>query len=235
MLSKIHSDQIYIGDYGWHTGRFHFSFGEYNDPENIHFGDLIAFNDFVVKPGAGFETHPHSEIEIISYCLEGELTHVDSMGHINSISRGDMQYTCAGSGITHSETNNSSAGALRFIQIWIQPNAGKLPPRYISNQFTKGDRLNKLLQITSGQELNELIQVNQDTNIYVTEIEAGRQIQKGLIPTRLIYLACLEGSLRINDLSLQAGDAVKIWDEAELNLMAIEDNHSIIIEMAARK
>jgi quercetin 2,3-dioxygenase len=76
MLSKILSEHMYLGDYGWHTGRFHFSFGDYDDPENAHFGELIAFNDFVVKPGFGFETHPHKEIEIISYCLKGELTHV---------------------------------------------------------------------------------------------------------------------------------------------------------------
>ena len=234
MLSKILSDQIYLGDFGWHTARFHFSFGDYDDPENRQFGDLIAFNDFVVKPGSGFETHPHSEIEIISYCIEGELTHVDSMGNVNTIKSGDMQYTCAGSGIIHSETNNSPATALRFVPIWIQPNAVRLPPHYVSNHFTKKDRLNKLLRIASGQKMNDLIQVNQDTNIFVSEIEAGRQIQAELLPDRLFYLACLEGSLRLNNLSLKEGDALKIWDEAALNLIAIQDSHLIIVEIPGR-
>ena len=231
MLSKILSDHIYLGDYGWHTGRFHFSFGDYEDPENTHFGDLIAFNDFVVKPASGFETHPHSEIEIISYCVEGELTHADSMGNMSMIKRGGMQYTCAGSGITHSEINNSPAGALRFVQIWIQPNAGRLSPRYGSNHFSREERQNKLLRIASGQELKDVIQVNQDTNIFVSEIEAGRRVQAQLLPTRLFYLACLEGSLKINGLNLEEGDAVKIWDETLLNLMAVEDSHSLIVEM----
>jgi len=233
MLSKILSDHIYLGDFGWHTGRFHFSFGDYNDLGNSHFGDLIAFNDFVVKPGSGFETHPHREIEIISYCVEGELTHADRMGNTNTIKRGNMQYTCAGSGITHSETNNSPVNALRFVQIWIQPNAGMLPPRYVSKTFAREDRLNKLLQIVSGQKLEDVIQVNQDVNIFVLELEAGRQIQVRQLPARLFYLACLEGSLRINDLSLQEGDAVKVWGESTLNLQAIEDCHSIIVEIVS--
>jgi quercetin 2,3-dioxygenase len=232
MLSKILSDHIYIGDFGWHTGRFHFSFGDYDDPENSHFGNLIAFNDFVVKPGFGFKTHPHSEIEIISYCVEGELIHADSMGNINTIKRGDMQYACAGSGITHSETNNSPDRALRFVQIWIKPNAGSLPPCYVSNHFTREDRLNKILRIASGQKMNDLPQVNQDTNIFASEIDAGKQILAELLSTHLVYLACLEGSLRVNDFTLQEGDALKIRDEAALNLEAITDSHSIIVEIS---
>ena len=232
MLSKILSNKIYIGDFGWHTGRFHFSFGDYNDPENSHFGNLIAFNEFAVKPGSGFETHPHSEMEIISYCVEGVLTHTDSMGNTNSIARGDMQFTCAGSGITHSEKNNSPARTLRFVQIWIQPKAVKLPPRYVSCHYTREDRLNKLLLIASGQKFDGVIQVNQETNIFVFEIEAGKQIQVEQLPAHLFYLACLEGSLRINGLSLQAGDAVKIRDETALIMSAIEDCHSIIVEIS---
>jgi len=228
MLSKIFSDNIYLGEYGWHTGRFHFSFGDYEDPGNSHFGDLIAFNDFVVKPGSGFETHPHREIEIISYCMEGELTHSDSMGNTNTIRRGDMQYTCAGSGITHCEMNNSPARALRFVQIWIRPNAERLPPFYISKAFTREDRLNKILQIASGKKLENGIQINQDMDIYVSEIEAGRHVQAGQISTHLLYLSCLEGSLRINDLFLHEGDAVKVQDETALNLTAIENCHLIV-------
>ena len=107
MLSKVPARQIYLGDYGWHVGRFHFSFADYEDPENTSFGDLITFNDFILQPGSGFETHSHQEIEIISYCVDGELVHEDSLGNKEIIKRGEMQYTCAGSGITHSERNYS--------------------------------------------------------------------------------------------------------------------------------
>lgn len=235
MLSKILSEHMYLGDFGWHTGRFHFTFGDYDDPENHHFGKLIAFNDFVVKPGFGFETHPHKEIEIISYCLKGELTHADNMGNLNKIKRGDMQYTSAGSGITHSETNKSPATPLRFVQIWIQPNEAGLTPRYVSNHFTKKDRLNKLLQIASGKKSDAMVQVNQDTNIYVSEIQAGRRVRAVLLPNHYFYLVCLEGSLGINGLTLQEGDAVKAWDEARLDLKAVKDCHSIIVEIPTEK
>jgi quercetin 2,3-dioxygenase len=233
MLQKILSEHMYLGDYGWHTGRFHFAFGDYEDPENSHFGELIAFNDFMVKPGFGFETHPHSEIEIISYCLKGELTHADSLGNKATIKRGDMQYACAGSGITHSETNRSADKPLRFVQIWIQPNAEKLPPRYVSNHFTRRDRLNRFLHIASGENKGDAVQVNQDTNIFVSEIQAGRQVRTGLLPARLYYLVCLEGSLGLNELILQEGDAVKIWGEHALTLAAVEDCHSILVESSA--
>jgi redox-sensitive bicupin YhaK (pirin superfamily) len=135
-----------------------------------------------------------------------------------------MQYTCAGSGITHSETNTSAEVPLRFVQIWIQPNALGLPPRYVSNHFTKKDRLNRLLQIASGEKLDGLIQVNQDTNIYVSEIQAGREVRAELSPLHYFYLVCLEGSL-----------GIKVWDETLLELKAFKDAHSIIVETPSGK
>ena len=117
-MKKIPAKNIYIGDYGWHKGRFHFSFGDYFDPENMRYGVLEALNDFELQPGTGFEPHLHEEMEIVSYCVEGELTHTDNMGNKTSIKRGDVQYICAGSGIIHSEMNNNNY-PLRFLQIWI--------------------------------------------------------------------------------------------------------------------
>jgi redox-sensitive bicupin YhaK (pirin superfamily) len=231
MLSKILARQIHRGDYGWHVGRFQFSFADYDDPENICFGDLITFNDFTLQPGSGFETHSHQEIEIISYCVDGELIHEDSMGNNEIIHRGEMQYTCAGSGITHSERNNLPDRPLRFIQIWIRPNASGLSPDYHATHFTQSDRLNKFLQIVSGQSLESVIRINQDANLYVSEIEAGRQLVIRQLPGRQMYLACLEGALNINNTSLETGDAVKIWDELDLTLTALESCHLALVEM----
>jgi quercetin 2,3-dioxygenase len=234
MFAKIQSSSIYLGDVGWHTGRFHFSFGDYVDPGNSHFGDLIAFNDFIVKPNSGFAMHSHSEIEIISYCLEGELTHTDNLGNSATVKRGGMQYTCAGSGITHSEINNSLTSSLRFIQVWIQPNAKNFPPMYIARNFPRKQRLNTLFLIASGKMLEGVARINQDTNIYVTEIEAGQQIHAQQISSRMVYLACLEGTLMVNNLELEEGDAVKILGERELNLTALADCHSILVETINR-
>ncbi len=128
MLSKVPAKQIFIRDYGWHVGRFHFSFTDYKDPENTSFGNLLTFNDFTLQPGSGFEKHSHREIAIVSYCVDGELVHEDSMGNKEIIKRGEMQYTCAGFGITHSERNYCRDSSLRFIQIWIRPISTGLPP-----------------------------------------------------------------------------------------------------------
>jgi quercetin 2,3-dioxygenase len=232
MLSKIHSEQIYLGDYGWHTARFHFSFADYNDPENAHFGDLLALNDFVLSPDSGFDTHSHQEIEIISYCVEGELIHEDSMGNKNMIRQGEMQYTCAGSGITHSEFNNSLEKPLRFVQIWIKPDSENLTPRYSSIHFTRTDRLNKLLQIASGQQTGDVPQINQDANIFVAEIERGTQVQINHIFKRQIYLACLEGALNANNASLENGDSIKVWDEEALTLAATINCHLLMVDVS---
>ena len=231
MLSRIAEKQIYRGDYGWHVGRFHFSFADYVDLENAHFGDLITFNDFILQPHSGFETHAHREIEIISYCVEGELVHEDSLGNKELIRRGEMQYTCAGSGITHSERNNSLDCPLRFIQIWLCPNTPGLSPYYRSIHFKPSDRLNKLLQVASGSALENVTRINQDANVYISQIEAGRQIDRKQVLGRQIYLACLEGALAINNVVLETGDAVKIWDETLLNLSAVKDCHLAMVEL----
>ena len=231
MLSKILARQIYLRDYGWHVGRFHFSFADYEDSENICFGDLIAFNDFRLKPASGFEMHPHQEIEIISYCVEGELVHEDSLGNKEIIKRGEMQYTCAGSGITHSERNDSRDRSLRFIQIWIRPSSTGLPPHYHSTHFKKSDRLNKVLQIVSGDSTKNVTRINQDANIFVTEIQAGRQIRMEQLPGRQVYLACLEGALSANDMPINTGDAVKGWNEPGITLKALEDVHLVMVDL----
>jgi redox-sensitive bicupin YhaK (pirin superfamily) len=231
MLSKVPARQIYLRDYGWHVGRFHFSFADYKDPENTNFGDLITFNDFTLQPCSGFETHPHQEIEIISYCVDGELVHEDSLGNKEIIKRGEIQYTCAGSGITHSERNDSQDSPLRFIQIWIRPRSTGLLPHYHSTHFKRSDRLNKVLQIASGQSIENVTRINQDTNIFVSEIQAGRQVGLDQLPGRQAYLACLEGALSVNDVPLNTGDALKVKDEPALTLAAMQDVHLIMVEM----
>jgi redox-sensitive bicupin YhaK (pirin superfamily) len=153
------------------------------------------------------------------------------MGNKETIKRGDMQYTCAGSGITHSERNDSLDKPLRFIQIWRRPTAAGLLPHYVATHFKQSDRLNKLSQIVSGQSLENVTQINQDANIFVSEIEAGRQLGIQQLRGRQIYLACLEGAFNLNNVFLKAGDAIKVWDEVGLTLAAVEDSHLVIVEM----
>jgi len=232
MKRKIPAGSIYAGDYGWHTGRFHFSFADYEDSENGPFGVLQALNDFELEPGAGFGTHPHEEMEIISYCVEGTLEHVDNMGNRNTIGRGDVQYLCAGSGVNHSEMNSTIDGSLRFVQIWISPNKTGLSPNYRSKKFSKNSRKNEFQLVVSGETLDNAIEIHQDANIYIAELEKHKQMAITNHDRRQSYLLCLEGSLAGNGFELISCDALKLWGEECLTLTALEESHLLMVEMA---
>ncbi len=232
MLQKIPSESIYFADYGWHTGRFHFSFADYDDPDNSHFGVLRALNEFVLQPGSGFETHPHQEMEIISYCVEGGLTHDDNIGHSNTISPGDVQYLCAGSGITHCEMNELADCSTRFLQIWITPNERGLKPKYQSKRYSKVRRMNELQHLVSGESISGVIEIAQDANIYAGRLEKGKQLTYKTQDARQGYLVCLEGSIGVNQIELQQSDALKIWGEDILRVSGLEQGHFLLVEMA---
>jgi redox-sensitive bicupin YhaK (pirin superfamily) len=232
MKRKIPAQNIYVGDYDGHIGRFHFSFGDYEDSDNGPFGVLQALNDFELEPGAGFETHPHDEMEIISYCVEGNLDHVDNAGNQNTIGRGDVQYLCAGSGVTHSEMNATIDGSMRFLQIWITPNIKGLSPNYRSKKFSRNTCKNELQLVVSGETLESAIKIHQDANIYIAELEKHKQMTIVNREGRQSYLLCLEGSLAGNGVDLISCDAVKLWGKERLLLSALEDSHLLMVEMA---
>ncbi len=233
MLLRIPAESIYTADYGWHSGRFHFSFGDYDDPGNSNFGVLRALNEFVVQPGSGFETHPHSEIEIVSYCVEGELTHGDSMDHSSTLQSGDVQYLCAGSGITHHEMNETQDHPLRFFQIWIEPETSNLTPRYDCKHFSGSSSQNNLQHIASGVEREGVIKIAQDANIYAARLSETESLMYTNWGDRLSYLTCLEGKLTVNEIEFHQYDAMKVWGEEILNLTAQEEGHILLVEMAA--
>ncbi len=232
MKRKIPARNIYVGNYDGHIGRFHFSFADYEDSENGPFGVLQALNDFELEPGAGFGIHPHEEMEIISYCIEGILEHVDNMGNRNTIGRGDVQYLCAGSGVNHSEMNSTIDGSLRFVQIWISPNKTGLSPNYRSKKFSKNSRMNEFQLVVSGETLDNAIEIHQDANIYIAELEKHKQIAITNHDRRQSYLLCLEGSLAGNGVELISCDALKLWGEECLTLTALEESHILMVEMA---
>ncbi len=214
---------------------FHFSFANYYDPDNTNFGVLRVINDDDVKPHGGFGTHPHRDMEIFSYIVAGKLTHCDSAGNHEVLSRGHVQCISAGTGVTHSELNEQDDWC-RFLQIWIVPEAGNLPIRYELQKFSFTDRNNKLLHIISGSRSKELapLQLNQDVNVYVSELtEKDARISFTLHEGRQAYVFCFEGSVDIQDYpSLQERDALKIHGQANMAFTpASETAHFIIIEM----
>ena len=170
MIKKIDHKTMGRSNLGWLQSLFHFSFADYYNPNNINFGTLRVVNDDLIKSGTGFPTHPHRDMEIISYVIDGELTHGDSMGNKRTLSRGQVQYLSAGTGITHSEYNYSDVTA-RFLQIWILPDQRGYRPNYGDYKFNWDDRKNKWLHIVSGQTGNAPVKINQDVNFHVLELD----------------------------------------------------------------
>ena len=235
MLKKISVQNIYTADYGWYSGRFHFSYAEYEDPENMNFGVLRGLNEFVLQPDSGFDTHPHAEMEILSYCIQGQLTHGDSMGYNNTLSAGDVQYLSAGSGITHREMNEAQDRSLRFYQIWITPKEDGLTPKYDCKHFSRQSNPNKLLHMASGAAREGVIQIAQDVNVYAARLVDSEKIVYTNWADRQSYLACLDGILTANDVQLHQHDALKVWGEEILDLSAPQECHFLLVEMASDK
>lgn len=231
MLKRVPSENLYLANHGWLVSRFHFSFSEYFNPENLNFGVLRVLNDDLVQPGTGFGTHPHQDMEIVSYCVEGKMTHRDSMGSKESLERGDVQYMTAGTGITHSEMNESDDKLLHFLQIWILPNKKGRTPQYGSKRFTFAERHNKLLQIVSGQKKNGVVHLSQDANIFVSELDSGKKLEYVNKLDRQSYLVCIEGNLNINGIELNERDAMEITEKEQLSLKAASNAHLLVIEM----
>lgn len=231
MLKKLPKENMGTSNLGWLESRFHFSFAEYRNPENVNFGVLRVLNDDIVHPQGGFDMHPHENMEIISYIVEGEITHKDSMGNQETLKKGEVQYLSAGDGIFHSEYNLHETKDLRLLQIWVYPPKRGLPRLYGSHKFTQEERENKLLNIVSSQEGNAKIKIYQDVQFYVSELEKDKSIKFDIKKNRQVYFVLIEGSALINDLELNYGDAMEITKESNLEIKAIENSHFLFIEM----
>lgn len=208
---------------------FHFSFAEYYNPSNLNFGTLRVINDDLVQAGTGFDTHPHRDMEIISYVVNGELTHGDSMGNKNTLYRGHVQYMSAGTGVLHSEHNFGSEIS-RFLQIWILPDKKGYEPNYGDYKFNWNDRKNKWLHIVSSKEGNAPIKINQDSNVFVLELDKDEEIDFNVGDDRQAYLVQIEGTSDINNIVLNMRDAAEITEEA-IKIKALETSHFLVVEM----
>ena len=203
----------------WLKSRFHFSFAEYNNPANQSFGVLRVLNDDLVQPDRGFGSHPHRDQEICTYVVSGALTHQDEpMGTKETITRGAIQFMTAGKGIVHSERNLSATDPLRFIQIWIVPRSRSLTPAYGSSpgcSDSAASRRNAFAHLVSdvlNTSTSTPIKINQDANIHVAEIDAGKAVTFVLAAGRQAYLLCMEGGASVKD----SGVVFKRHDAAEL-------------------
>lgn len=233
MLKKLPKENMGTSNLGWLESRFHFSFAEYRNPENMNFGVLRVLNDDIIHANGGFGTHSHSDMEIISYVIDGEITHKDSMGNSESLGRGEVQYMSAGDGITHSEYNRADKD-LRLLQLWVIPPKKSLPKLYGSHRFKEAERQNKLLHVVSSIEGNAKVKIHQDINIYVAELEKNSQLNFEISKERQVYFVLIEGKALINKTELNWGDAMEITQENILHVEAIDKAHFLFIEMKNR-
>ena len=229
MIRKIEMKNMGKSNLGWLRSIFHFSFAGYYNPNNMNFGVLRVINDDLIDQEEGFDTHPHKDMEIISYVVQGELTHADSMGNKRSLKRGHVQYMSAGTGIYHSEHNYGDE-ILRILQIWILPDKNGYTPNYGDYMFDWSLRKDKWLKIVSNINGDAPIKINQDVNIYVLELANKKEIEFTVGKNRQAYLVQIEGESDINDIQLSPKDALEIIEENIL-IKSNGISHYLVIEM----
>lgn len=232
MLEKISKESMYYSNQGWLESRFHFSFAQYRDFNNLNFGVLRVLNDDIVHPHSGFDMHPHSDMEIISYVVDGEITHKDSMGNEETLKRGEVQYMSAGTGVMHSEYNHGNTD-LRLLQIWILPPLKGVNPLYGSHKYEWNERVNKLLPIVSSLSGKAKVNIHQDVNIYVSQLDAQKELTFEIEANRQVYFVQIEGRCHVNAIELNEADALKVVNETQLHIKALTKAHFIMIEMSA--
>ena len=219
-------------DFGWLDSKHSFSFGGYYDPRHMGFGPLRVINEDRVAPGGGFPTHPHKDMEIISYVLDGALAHKDSTGNSSVIRVGDVQRMTAGTGVRHSEYNASKTAPVHFLQIWILPERNGLKPGYEQKTFPADEARGKLRLIGSRDGRDGSVTIHEDVDLYATRLGRGETVSLKLSPGRGAWVQVVEGELTANGERLGAGDGIAIEDADALRLEARNDVHALVFDMA---
>ncbi len=217
MLTLRRSNARGYADHGWLKSFHSFSFANYVDPAHVGFGNLRVINEDRIEAGSGFQTHAHSDMEIISYVLEGELAHKDSMGNVEVIRPGEVQRMSAGSGVRHSEFNHAQK-VTHFLQIWIVPNVQGIEPSYASQVFDASQKRGKLALVASPDGQHGSVRIHADAQMYSGLFDSSEQAELKLNSERKTYVHLVSGTLLVNGQALAAGDAAKLENEASLTL-----------------
>ncbi len=219
---------------GWLDSRHTFSFGSYQDPNHMGFGKLRVINEDQVIPGKGFLPHGHQDMEIVSYVLDGELEHQDSIGNGSVIRPGDVQRMSAGTGIRHSEFNASDAHAVHFLQIWIIPSETGIDPSYEQKNFTADEKQGTLRLVGSPTGRDGSVVIHQNIDFYATCLNSETQLTHDLAADRVAWVQVARGSVQINGETLLAGDGASIAQESQVSLQGLSDRTEVLLfDMAA--
>jgi redox-sensitive bicupin YhaK (pirin superfamily) len=219
-------------DFGWLNARHHFSFGQYYEPTRMGWGTLRVWNDDEIAAHSGFPTHPHRDMEIITYVRQGAITHKDSLGNQGRTEAGDVQVMSAGTGIAHSEYNLEDS-TTKIFQIWIEPNQSGLPPSWGSKPFPRGERAGTFVTLASGfAEDQDALAIRTPARMAAATLQAGQSTEYSLGASRKAYLVAASGSIEVNGVSAQARDGVAVSDVEVIRVTAINDSEIILVDVA---
>jgi redox-sensitive bicupin YhaK (pirin superfamily) len=218
MITLRPADERGQADYGWLHTRYTFSFADYYDPKHVHFRSLRVINEDHVEPGHGFGTHPHRDMEIITYVLEGALAHKDSMGTGSTIRPGEVQRMSAGTGVLHSEFNHSPSELVHLLQIWILPERKGIEPGYEQKEFARESKLNRLRLVAAPGGEEGSVTIHQDARLYGSILEAGKSVRHDLAKGRYAWLQVVRGEVSLNGTALKAGDGAAVERETALEI-----------------
>lgn len=227
------SDARGDADFGWLKSKHTFSFGSYFDPNYIGFGALRVINEDRVAPSAGFPTHPHQNMEIISYVVSGGLEHKDSIGTGSVIRPGELQRMSAGTGVRHSEYNHSETDPVHFLQIWIVPEQDGLQPSYEQKAFAEEERTDALRLIGSRDGRDGSVVIHQDVDLYASLLSADKTLAYDIRPGRKVWLQIVKGKLSVNNQQLSAGDGLGLLDAGAISLAAQEAAEFLLFDLEA--
>ena len=215
----------------WVDSYHTFSFGDYHDPRQVQFRDLRVINEDRVDPETGFGTHPHRDMEIITYLLEGKLAHRDSMGSGSVLTPGEIQIISAGTGITHSELNASRQDPVHLLQIWILPERKGITPRYEQRRFPEAQRRGRLQAVVSSDGRDGSLVIHQDVTLHLGSLGEGDQTSLTLAPGRHAWVQVARGAISLNGTPLQQGDGAAVSDERELAVRSSEDSEILLFDL----
>jgi redox-sensitive bicupin YhaK (pirin superfamily) len=232
MFDIIRSESRGSADHGWLKAKHTFSFADYRDPARVHFGKLRVINEDRIAPGQGFGTHPHRDMEIVTYVISGAIEHKDSMGNGTVIPAGDVQRMTAGTGVLHSEFNHSQDEELHLLQIWIFPEENNLEPGYEQTPFSREAKLNRLCLIGSRDGREGSVTIHQDVDLYASVLEGGKAVTLDGVADRRVFIQVVSGELRVNGELVSAGDGVQIRQEDSVNITALSESEFLLFNLS---
>lgn len=231
MIEVISSDTRGSADHGWLRAKHTFSFADYQNPARVHFGPLRVINEDRIAPGQGFGTHPHKDMEIVTYIISGAIEHKDNMGNGTVISAGEIQRMTAGTGIEHSEFNHSQDDELHLLQIWLFPEEKGLVPGYEQIEFTREDKLNQLKLVGSRDGRSGSVTIHQKVDLYASVLEAGTELTHTMADTHKVFVQVISGDLTISGKMLAAGDGMQIENENSVLIIAQNEAEILLFDM----